>query len=154
MALPAGTLRSNNSFETIIAALIVAVALGFLVFGYFQIWTGRFGSYELQANLPGADGLILSSDVRVSGLKVGAVTGLSVTNPNFRAHVRFRIRDDLFLPVDSSFTVTYPPMGNPYLTIQPGHSRRRALPGSVFGRPDRSVLRSIARNTLPQRSTP
>jgi len=144
MAVPTAALRSNNAFEKIASALVIAVALGFLVFVYVRTGTGRLGSYELRAILPSADGLDKNADVRLGGIKVGSITGLAVASKNYRAIVRFQIRDDLFLPVDSSLNITYPQMGNPYLTIQPGHSRERVGPNGSFPAADRRSAKAKA----------
>jgi phospholipid/cholesterol/gamma-HCH transport system substrate-binding protein len=136
MAVPNAALQSHKSFETIISALVVIIALGFLVFFYLQTGTGRLGSYELRARLPTADGLAVNADVRVGGIKVGSITDMMVAPRSYLAIVRFRIRDDLYLPVDSTLSITIPNMGSPYLTIQPGHSQARVAPDGEFPAPD------------------
>ena len=145
MAVPSDALRSHNVFETIVSALVIVVALAFLVFFYASTGTGRFGSYELSARMADASGLDLNADIRVGGIKVGSVTGLTVMPKTYLAIVHFRVRDDLFLPVDSRLSITYPQMGNAYLTIQPGHSRSRMNPGGEFqlpaNRPAKAVLK-------------
>jgi phospholipid/cholesterol/gamma-HCH transport system substrate-binding protein len=131
VAIPTASLHAHNVFETIISALVIVVALVFFVFITVRTGTGRLGGYELQAKVPSVDGLTVNADVRVAGIKVGSITGLSVA-PNYLAIVRFRIRDDIFLPADSSLGVTFPGIGSPYLTIRPGHSPDRIVPGGEF----------------------
>lgn len=135
MAVPTAALRLHNAFETIVSALVIAVALAFLVFIQMRTGTGRLGSYELRAQMPSADGLTINADVRVGGIKVGSITGLTVAPGNYGAIVRFQLRDDLFLPSDSAFNVTSPGMGGAYLTIQPGHSQKRIAAGGEFPLP-------------------
>jgi len=147
LAVPtAAALRLHNGFETIVSALVIAVALAFLVFIQIRTGTGRLGSYELRAKMPSADGLKLNADVRVGGIKVGSITGLDVASKDYSAIVAFQIRDDLFLPTDSVLSVTSPGLGDPYLTIQPGHSRNRVAPGGVFPLPaGRAALQRLTK---------
>jgi phospholipid/cholesterol/gamma-HCH transport system substrate-binding protein len=138
MAVPTAALRSHNTFETIVSAAVIAVALAFLGFIILRTGTGRLGSYALSASVPDATGLTVNADVRLGGVKVGAITGLDLEPGSYRAIVHFQIRDDLFLPVDSGLGITSPQMGNPYLSIQPGHSQNRIAPGGQFPAPQRS----------------
>src|ERR1019366_436721 len=85
MAVPSAALRSHNVFETIVSALVIVVALAFLVFFYASTGTGRFRSYVLSARMADASGLDLNADVRVGGIKVGSVTGLTVMPKTYLA---------------------------------------------------------------------
>ena len=68
-------LSQNNIAETIIGALVVAVAIGFMAFTYMRTGSGSLSGYEVNAHLAKVDGLGVGTDVRISGIKVGSVSG-------------------------------------------------------------------------------
>ena len=80
MALPVPKIssRGGNLFETIISALVILVALGFMAFFINRTSTGHLGSYGLKVSLADASGLSEGSEVRLAGVKVGSVTGLTL----------------------------------------------------------------------------
>lgn len=137
MALPVPkvSLRGGNLFETIISALVIVVAIGFLVFFWMRTSTGHFGSYGLKVSLADASGLAVGSDVRLAGAKIGSVTGLELEQPSYRALVAISIRDDLALPADSRAAVSSSALGDVYLTLTPGHSPARVAEGGLIGTP-------------------
>src|SRR5690348_18173107 len=100
MALPVPKIstRGGNLFETIISALVVLVAIGFMVFFVNLTSTCHLGSYGLKVSMADASGLSEGSEVRLAGVKVGSVTGLTLDPVSYRAVVQIRIRDDLALP--------------------------------------------------------
>lgn len=122
----------NNTVETLIAALVVAVAAGFLFFAYNSTHTGSISTYPLTANLGGVEGLKATSDVRVNGITIGSVTAIDLDTKTYRPIVHFEIRDDIHLPVDSAAWVTSGVMGTPYLTIKPGRSTVMLAAGQVL----------------------
>jgi len=50
-------MRENNLPETIIGAIVVAVAVLFIAFAYKRTGTGSLSGYEIQARMPKVDGL-------------------------------------------------------------------------------------------------
>jgi len=136
MATPvprSNALQSGGVFENIFSALIVAAALAFLVFVWMQTGTGHLGSYSMTIRLPDAAGLKRGSDVRVGGVKIGSVTGLSL-DKDFNAVVRVRVRDDPTLPVDSDARPSVPAMGDVYLALTPGSAARTIPAGGELKR--------------------
>ena len=143
LPLPVTSRRGGNMFETIIAALMILLAIGFVVFFKLQVGTGHWGDYALRVSLADAAGLNLGSDVRVAGTKVGSVTGLSLEQPGYRAIAEISIRDDLFLPVDTTATVSSPALGDVYLSLRPGHSNQTIRKGGVIGAPRRTLTSAL-----------
>ena len=123
---------SENWFETILSAFVILVALGFLLFMQVRTGTGHFGSYSLTLRIPSAAGLDIGRDVRVGGVKVGSVSRLSLDGRDYSAMVDVTVRDDLFLPADSTAAVTVTALGDVYLTINPGHAARTVQPGGTL----------------------
>ena len=144
MAVPTPTAvsRSHNIFDTVLAAAMIVVAAAFLAFVQMRTGTGRLTSYEFTAQLPTAGSLSVGSDVRLSGMKVGSVSGLSLDPVRYTALIRISLRDDIRLPIDSVLTVAAPALGNSYLSISPGRSTRLVAAGEVL--PGKTTTKGIS----------
>ena len=113
-------MNQNNTVETIIGAIVVAIAVAFIVFAYRSTSAGGIGGYEITAKMARVDGISVGTDVRLSGIKVGTVSDLTL-NPNFLVTVHLRIRNDIQIPDDSSLIVTSSGLlGSSYVSISPG----------------------------------
>jgi phospholipid/cholesterol/gamma-HCH transport system substrate-binding protein len=148
MALPVPNTspRGGNLFETILSALVILVAIGFMVFFFNQVSTGHLGSYGLKVSMADASGLSEGSEVRLAGVKVGTVTGLTLEPTSYRAVVEISVRDDLSLPVDSRAAVSSSALGGLYLALVPGHSAAIIAEGDTIGLP---IGRAPARHSGP-----
>lgn len=135
LPVPKTSPRGGNLFETIISALVVVVAIGFMVFFVNRTSTGHLGSYGLKVSMADASGLSPGSEVRLAGVKVGSVTGLTLESMSYRAVVEIRIRDDLALPADSTAAVSSSALGGIYLALVPGRSTITLGEGAMIGRP-------------------
>ncbi|HWD27788.1 MAG TPA: outer membrane lipid asymmetry maintenance protein MlaD [Rhizomicrobium sp.] len=121
---------TNNTVETIMGAIVVAVAAVFIYFAYTNTSSGSLGGYELQAIMPRVDGLATGTDVRLSGIKIGAVSGLTLNPKNYLVTLHMDIRNDIQIPDDSSLMVTSSGLlGGSYLSITPGGSDAMLKPG-------------------------
>ncbi len=129
----------NNTVETIIGALVVAVAVAFVYFAWASTSAGSLSGYELQADLPRVDGLSVGTDVRLSGVKVGTIASLSL-KPNYLVNVRIRVASNVQVPTDSSLVVTSSGvLGSSYLSIAPGGDDTMMKNGDKFGHAQGSV---------------
>ena len=116
-------MSSNNTVETLIGAVVVAVAAVFLFFAYTSTGSGSVSGYEVKASFSSADGITPGTDVRLHGIKIGTVTTLSLDPKTYYAIVHMNIANEYRLPDDSSVKVTSSGLlGNPYLAVQPGGS--------------------------------
>jgi phospholipid/cholesterol/gamma-HCH transport system substrate-binding protein len=123
----------NNTVETLIGALVVAVAVGFLFFAYNTTHTGSFNAYDLKASFNSADGIASGADVRLHGIKIGTVSSIDLDSKSYAAIVHLSIRDDVHIPDDSSVKVISSLLGgNSYLSIQPGGSDRMLAAGDTI----------------------
>src|SRR3954471_21932672 len=126
-------MRENNVAETLIGAVVIAVAVAFLAFAYLRTGSGSLSGYEVNARLPKADGLAVGTDVRLAGIKVGTVTDLTLDPKTYLVTVHMSVRDDIKLPVDSSVLVTQAGfLGGQYLSITPGGDDKMMRPGAFF----------------------
>lgn len=126
-------MSNNNTVETIIGAIVVAVAAAFLYFTYTSTSAGSFGGYEITARMPRVDGLATGTDVRLSGIKVGAVSALTLDPKTYLVTVHLNVRSDVQVPEDSSLLVTSSGLlGGSYLSISPGGSDKMIQPGGAI----------------------
>jgi phospholipid/cholesterol/gamma-HCH transport system substrate-binding protein len=116
-------MSNNNTVETLIGAIVVAVAAAFLFFAYTSTGSGSVAGYEVRASFSSADGITPGTDVRLHGIKIGTVTTLSLDPKTYYAIVHMSIANEYHVPDDSSVKVTSSGLlGNPYLAVQPGGS--------------------------------
>ena len=133
-------MRENNIPETVIGAIVVAVAVLFIVFAYMRTGSGSLSGYEIQARLPKADGLGVGTDVRLSGIKIGSVTDLTLDPKNYLVTLHMNIRDDIKIPVDSSLMVTSAGLlGSSYVSITPGGDDKMLMAGGMIQNSQGSV---------------
>ena len=126
-------MQQNNVAETLIGAMVIAVAVGFLAFAYLRTGSGSLSGYEINARLPKADGLSVGTDVRLAGIKIGTVTDLTLDPKNYLVTVHMSVRNDIKLPVDSSVLVTQAGfLGGQYLSITPGGDDKMMAAGAFF----------------------
>jgi len=121
---------TRNLLETLLGAIVLAVAIGFLVFAYNTSQVQQSGGYELIARFDKVDGLERGSDVRISGIKVGTVLDQTLDPETYRAEVRFSLREDIQLPADTSAAVVSNGLlGGKYLALVPGGDIEMLEPG-------------------------
>ncbi len=126
-------MQQNNIAETIIGAVVVIVALGFMAFTYMRTGSGSLSGYEVLARLPKVDGLGIGTDVRISGIKVGSISDLVLDPKNYLVTVHMNIRSDIKLPTDSSMMITSAGiLGSSYLSITPGGDDKMIAAGGYI----------------------
>ena len=125
----------ENKFEVIIGAVVLAVALGFVVFLYQSTGLSVSNSrhYELKADFRSADGIHVGTDVRLAGVKVGTVNDLSLNLETYRAEAELAIENEVDIPEDSALTVSSEGLlGGNFIEIIPGASYEYMQPGDEF----------------------
>jgi phospholipid/cholesterol/gamma-HCH transport system substrate-binding protein len=124
---------ARSIVETVLGALVLLVACGFMVWAYGRSNIGSPNGYELIARFDRADGIDVGADARISGVKIGTVTAKILDPQTFRAEVRFTVQNDIKLPADSSATVASASLiGGKYLSIVPGGDEKELAPGGVI----------------------
>ena len=115
---------SNSAAETVIGAVVVAAAAGFLLYaGQTAGMRVEAGSYPLTASFRSVEGVVLGTDVRLAGIKVGAVTELALDPATYEARVTFTIDGAVEIPEDSDIKVAQEGLlGGAFLEITPGAS--------------------------------
>jgi phospholipid/cholesterol/gamma-HCH transport system substrate-binding protein len=129
-------MKQHSVFEVLLSAAVIVVAVGFLAYTYLITGAARPSDYALTAEMAHADGLSGTSDVRIGGIKVGAVTGLSLDPKTYKAIVHLRIRSDVQIPVNSTIGVASGGLSpGAYIAITPGSSHQNLAPdGTISAR--------------------
>lgn len=121
---------SSNLVESLIGALVLVIAGWFLVFAYERTDGAVAGGYTLTARFERIDGLGVGADVRLSGIKVGAIVGSELDPQTYQAIVRFSVAENVKLPMDTAAAITSEGLlGGTYLSLRPGGSLENLEPG-------------------------
>lgn len=112
---------NRNFLETVLGAVVLVVAIGFLYYAYQNNQSAESGSYPLLAQFDRIDGLENGADVRIGGIKVGSVVAQTLDPASYRAQVSFTVQDNVELPLDSSAAIMSDGLlGGKYLSLEPG----------------------------------
>lgn len=121
---------TRNLLETLLGAIVLIVAIVFLVFAYTTTQLATGNGYELIARFDRVDGLDRGAEVRISGIRVGTVVDQRLDPETFRAEVRFTVREDVELPADTTAAVVSTGLlGGKYLQLVPGGDFEILRPG-------------------------
>jgi len=115
----------RSIFETILGAIVLAVALLFLGFAYSSSDLQITKGYAVSANFPMVDGLKDGIDVKINGVKVGTVTEMhliTAPGPNqYLVHVAMTVDPSVRLPTDTiAMIATESLLGGKYMSLEPG----------------------------------
>jgi len=107
--------------ETILGAVVAVVAVGFFAFAAAQAGqTGASNGYDLTARFQRVDGISVGSDVRVSGVKVGAVRSIALDTETYLAQLTMSIDSNVQVLDDSTARIaTDGLLGGAYIAIEP-----------------------------------
>jgi phospholipid/cholesterol/gamma-HCH transport system substrate-binding protein len=130
----------RNAIEPILGALVIVAAVAFLFFAYNKAGQRSLDGYALDAQFSSIDGLETGSDVRISGVKVGQVTDISLDPETYLAIVRLVVAPEVKVPVDTVASVsTEGLLGGKYLGLLPGASDTMLAAGGRIARTEASV---------------
>ncbi|PVA10452.1 outer membrane lipid asymmetry maintenance protein MlaD [Pelagivirga sediminicola] len=122
---------AENKSEIIAGAVVVAVALGFVLYaGKLTGASAGTDSYELTASFRSADGITVGTDVRLAGVKVGRVTSMALDPATYRAGTTISVAKTIEVPDDSALAISSEGLlGGNYVEILPGGSPMYFEPG-------------------------
>ncbi|GHU02670.1 ATPase AAA [Alphaproteobacteria bacterium] len=124
----------RNPVETVMGAVVLFVALFFVVFAFRKADLGAPVGYQVEARFNKSGGLAAGNDVMISGIKVGSVVGVSLDG-DYTARVAMTIQDGVKLPDDSEASIASDGlMGGKYVRIAPGSSPVLLASGGTFRR--------------------
>lgn len=127
-------MAKGQIFESLVGVGVLAVATGFLVYAYQtsgRAMTAR--TYPLNAVFGRIDGVTPGSEVRIAGVKVGAVGASTLDPRTFEAHVSLNLARDVEVPEDSvAKVVSDGLLGGAHIAIEPGGSEVMLAAGDTI----------------------
>lgn len=130
----------RNLVETLMGAVVLVVAIGFLFFAYETAGMKKVEGYEVVAKFDRVDGLTEGSDVRMSGIKVGTVTSQQLDPETYLAVVKISVSPKVKLPTDSSAQIASDGLlGDKYLSLTPGAEEEMLKSGGLIEHTQGSV---------------
>lgn len=126
-------MSSERWGETILGAIVVLVAAGFLTFAIANSGQSRgAGGYDLTAEFPTVAGISIGTDVRVSGVKVGVVRDIQLDPESYLARVTFNIDRNVQVLDDSLASIKSDGLlGGSYVAIEPAGMEPLAAGGMI-----------------------
>ena len=114
----------ENIGEAIVGLLVVILAVWFVIFAWQRTGGGQHsGSIKITAIFSNATGVSAGTDVRIAGLKVGSVTGLSLDPQSYQVKVAIALNPDVKLPSDSTAAIASDGLlGSNFVSFTPGGS--------------------------------
>ena len=81
----------RNTLETVMGAIVLLAAAGFVALAYEAADVKGSGGYEIAAEFGSTGGLSVGDDVRISGIKVGQITAQQLDPITYVAKVSMAI---------------------------------------------------------------
>ena len=115
----------RNVVETIVGALVLAVAGLFVFYAFAKSDTKAPGGYDIIARFGRVDGLKRGADVTLSGVKIGSVTNVDLDPKTYQAVVRMVVASNVELPVDTSAKIVSESLlGGMVIVLEPGGDKQ------------------------------
>ena len=123
----------RNTLETVMGAIVLLAAAGFVMLAYEAADVKGNGGYEIAAEFGSTGGLSVGDDVRISGIKVGQITAQQLDPMTYAAKVSMAIEPTIKIPSDSSARITAASLlGGNYLELMPGAATDTLGAGGVI----------------------
>ncbi len=127
--------------ETAMGAVVLGAAAAFLIYALSAGAIRSHGAgYELTARFGQVGALAPGADVRVSGVKVGTVSDITLDPKTFLAVTHLTVDSKVKLPSDSSAKITSDGLlGGSHIAIEPGGAPDNLKAGDEFQNTQGSV---------------
>ena len=133
-------MQKHGTAEVLTGAFVILLALGFVVYTLSHTGRASVSGYPLIARFDRIDGLNAGADVRIAGVRIGAVTDMKLDPDTFLAVVTMTIQDDVKLPKDTSAEITSESLlGGKFLSLTPGGDTVILKPGQAIAITQSSV---------------
>jgi len=120
----------RNMIETATGAIVILVAVVFLVFSYSVSDLRPAEGYDVIAKFNAVDGLAVGSDVRVAGVKIGTVVDQTIDQEEYRAIVRMKINPEIELTKDTVVRISSAGLlSGKYVKLEPGGAKEKLAAG-------------------------
>ena len=112
----------QNIVETLLGAFVLVVAVVFFVYSTGKANVGSSGGgYNIKAQFSDIGSLNTGDDVKISGVKVGAVKAIDLDPVLYNADVTLSINDGVKLPYDTSARISSEGLlGGTYMALDIG----------------------------------
>ncbi|MBT5413632.1 MAG: outer membrane lipid asymmetry maintenance protein MlaD [Rhodospirillaceae bacterium] len=128
-------MKGRSLVETIMGAVVILVAGGFLAYAYDSANIRPVEGYEVKARFVSIDGLSTGADVRIGGVKIGTVTDRGIDFETYEAIVTMSIAPEIRLTEDTHAEVTGEGLiGSKYIKLDPGRSETFIAKGGEITR--------------------
>lgn len=123
----------EHLFEAVVGLLVVLLALWFVLFAWRQTGGGISDAIAVKAIFPAANGIVMGTDVRIAGLKVGSVAAQRLDPQSYQAEVTLALDRNVRIPSDSSAAITTESLlGGSYVALLPGGSETPLKDGDTI----------------------
>ncbi len=123
----------RNTLETLMGAIVLTAAAGFVMLVYEAADFQGDGGYEIIADFGSTGGLSVGDDVRISGIKVGRIIEQNLDPVTYSARIAMAIAPDVQIPADTSARITASSLlGGNYLELMPGADSEMLASGAVI----------------------
>ena len=118
--------------EIVLGLAVIAAAAAFLAYSLSAGGPGRApDGYDVTAKFGDAGSLAPGASVSVAGVKVGAVTDITLDPASYLAVAHLRIERKVKLPIDSTAKIASDSLlGGAHVVISPGGAAESLKPGS------------------------
>ncbi len=117
-------MSTHTKTEVIVGGAVLACAIAFGVYASQSTGLSQSGAgYELGASFRSLEGVGVGTDVRLAGVKIGTVTGVTLNSDTYRADTRFSVADGILIPDDSAVVISSEGLlGGNFVEVMPGGS--------------------------------
>lgn len=120
----------QNVLEILMGAFVLILAGSLLIFAYTSSKSSPTKGYAVIAKFDRVDGLVVGSDIKMGGIKIGNISSLTLDPNTYLAVATLLINSSIKLPTDSSAQVTSDGLlGSKFLSIMPGAEDKMLAPG-------------------------
>jgi len=121
---------NRNIIETIMGAVVLLVAAGFVTLAFQSTSVNGGNGYEIIAEFDNASGITPGSEVRLAGVKIGVVSGQKLDPETFFAVITMTIDESIKLPRDTSARILADGLlGASFIALEPGGEEETIPPG-------------------------
>ncbi|NIY97142.1 outer membrane lipid asymmetry maintenance protein MlaD [Salipiger sp. HF18] len=115
---------TTSTTEVLVGGAVLAAAIAFAAYAVTSTgFSLTEHGYPLTASFRSLEGITAGSDVRLAGVKVGTVTGISLNPETYRADMALSVQDGVQIPDDSAIVISSEGLlGGNFVEISPGGS--------------------------------
>ena len=127
-------MSTQNTTEVMVGGAVLAAAFAFAIYAMQTTGLNRSSAgYELNASFRSLEGVTVGTDIRLAGVKVGSVSGVSLNGETYRAETRLSLLNGIEIPDDSAAIVSSEGLlGGNFVEIVPGGSLTYFEPGDAI----------------------